>query len=70
MQAGMRRTNHNTSALIASLRSDLPTLRNEATKLIKAAMKEHGTQQKAAAALGTYDRSLRTMLRIIEEHES
>jgi hypothetical protein len=63
----MRVKNYNTSALMAALKSDLPTMRREATRLIKAAMREHKTQQKAAEALGTYDRSLRAMLTIIRE---
>jgi len=65
----MRVKNYNTSALMASLQSELPTMRKEATRLIKAAMRKHKTQQRAAEALGTYDRSLRTMLTIINLRE-
>jgi hypothetical protein len=66
----MRRVNHNTSALTSALKSDLPTLRKEARRLVLRALETEGTQQKAAAALGTYDRSLRIMLKLIEEMDA
>ncbi len=54
----MRHKNANTSALTAALQSDLPTLKAEAEKLLKAAEKKHGTFVEQADSLGINVRAL------------
>lgn len=52
-----------------SLKSKIPSLHGEATRLVLDAMKTGGTQQKAADILGTYDRSLRLMLKYVPDKD-
>lgn len=65
----MRIPNYETSALLMSLKSKIPSLHGEATRLVLDAMKTGGTQQKAADILGTYDRSLRLMLKYVPDKD-
>ena len=61
------RMNYNTNALLSSLKSDIPSMKKEATRLVKDAIRTEGTQQNAALKLGVGgERSLRLMLRVIE----
>ncbi len=61
------RMNYNTNALLSSLKSDIPSMKKEAARLVKDAMRTEITQQNAALKLGVGgERSLRLMLRVIE----
>lgn len=63
----MRRVNYNTTALLSALKSDIPSLKKEAKRLVLDAMKTEPTQYKAALKLGMGgDRSMRSCCRVIE----
>lgn len=61
----MNRVNYNTTALVSSLSSGLPTMQAESRRLVEEAIAKHETFDEAARSLGIPVRALhrlRTML--------